>query len=109
MKRVACSLSIRLSRAGLVRSGGAECFLADRADPRLGRRDDVASHELDQALIERLHADRLTGLDGRVHLRNLVLANQVTDGGRADHDLVGSDASLAVFGLDERLRNYGDE
>src|SRR5688572_24582086 len=41
-----------------------------------------------QALVERLHAVLLAGLDRRVHLRDLVLADQVADGRGGHHDLV---------------------
>src|SRR5205823_2797846 len=40
----------------------AEQFLVHRALPRFRRLHEVSPDELDQALIERLHADRLTGL-----------------------------------------------
>src|SRR6187551_3309124 len=61
MNRVACSRSMNRLRFDALRasalSGGAERFLAYRTHPRLGGRDDVTAHELDQVLIERLHAD----------------------------------------------------
>src|SRR5689334_22066745 len=82
----------------------AEEVLVHRALARLGVGHDVAPHELGQALIERLHADGLARLDRRVHLRDLVLANQVADSRGADHDLVCRDAALAVLGLQQRLR-----
>ena len=53
--------------------------------------------------------DRLAGLDRRVHLGDLVLADQVADGRRADHDLVRRDAALAVLGLQQRLRDHGHQ
>ena len=37
----------------------------------------------------------LAGLDGRIHLRDLALADQVADRRRADHDLVRGDAAAA--------------
>src|SRR5215472_5572156 len=74
----------------------ARLFLADLAP----------GDELGQALIERLHALRAAGLDGRVHLRDLALADQVTDRRRADHDLVRGDAPAAVL-LQQRLRDDG--
>ena len=59
---------------------------------------------LRQALVERLHALPLAGLDRRVHLRDLVLADQVADGRGRDHDLVRSDAAAAKS-LQQRLRD----
>src|SRR6185312_17383736 len=90
MKRVACSRSIvvlRFARDSR-RSRRAERLLAHRAHPCLGRGNHVAADEVDQALVERLHAERLARLDRRVHLGHLVFADQVADGRRADHDLV---------------------
>jgi hypothetical protein len=52
-----------------------------------------------EVLVERLHAELRTGLDRGVHLRDLVLADQVPDRGRADHDLVRRDAACAVLGF----------
>ena len=71
-----------------------------------GGRDDVALDQLLQVLVEGLHAVLLAGLDRRVHLRDLVLADQVADGGRADHDLVRGHATGAVLGLEQRLRDH---
>src|SRR5690606_37963865 len=45
--------------------------------------------------VEGLHAQRAAGLDRRVHLRHLVLADQVTDRRGADHDLVGGHPAAA--------------
>src|SRR5579859_7606054 len=59
-------------------------------------------HQLRQALVEGLHALRAAGLDRGVHLGDLALADQVTDGRRADHDLVRGDTPAAVL-LQERL------
>ena len=42
---------------------------------------------------------RLAGLDRRIHLRDLVLADQVADRRRADHDLVRRHPASAVLGL----------
>src|SRR5690348_9742652 len=109
MKRVARSLSIAMLPVGGRLSGRAEQFLVDRARPRLGRGDRVATDEVDEALVERLHAERLSCLDRRIHLRDLVLADQVTDRRRADHDLVRRDAALPVLRLDQRLRDDRDE
>ncbi len=47
------------------------------------------------------------GLDRRVHLRDLVLADQVADRRRADHDLVRGAAPGSVLGLEKRLRDDG--
>ena len=89
-----------------VRRQPCEQFLVDCAVARLGDVDEVAAHQLDQALVERLHADRLRRLDRRVHLRDLAFADQVADRRRADHDLVRRDAALAVLGLHQRLRDH---
>src|SRR6185437_13527290 len=73
---------------------------------RFGDRDEVAFDEVLQVLVERLHAERLPGLDRGVHLRHLRLADEVADGGRADHDLVRRDAPAPVLGLAQRLRDH---
>src|SRR5690606_40551973 len=52
-------------------------------------RDYAALDQGLQVLVERHHAVLLAGLDRRVHLRDLVLADQVADGGHADHDFPG--------------------
>src|SRR5688572_11214668 len=57
-----------------------------------------------EALVERLHAVLLAGLDRRIHLRDLGLADQVPDGRVADHDLVRGRAAAAFF-LQQRLRD----
>src|SRR5690606_36201262 len=53
---------------------------------RLRARDQAALDQVLQMLVEGHHAVLLAGLDRRVHLRALVLADQVSDGGDADHD-----------------------
>src|SRR4051794_16186353 len=80
-----------------------ERVLVRRACARFVDRDHVALHELEHALVERLHAELLSGLDRRIHLRDLVFAYEVTNGGRAEHDLVRGHPSLPVLRLDERL------
>src|SRR5512139_1472234 len=57
-----------------------------RVLPRLADRHDIAANEFEQRLVQRLHAELLAGLDHRVHLCDLVLADQVADGRRAHHD-----------------------
>src|SRR3569832_10879 len=64
---------------------------------RLLLADHAATHEVLQTLIEGLHADVLAGLDRRIHLRNFCLADQVANGGRADHDLVRGRAAAAAL------------
>ena len=54
-------------------------------------------HQALQALVQGLHAQGAAGLDGGVHLRHLVLPDQVPDRRGADHDLVGGDPPAAVF------------
>lgn len=70
-----------------------------------GARNDVAPHQVGQTLVEGLHAHTLAGLDGGIHLGDLVLADEVADGRRADHDLVGRHAPGAVLGLQQGLRD----
>src|SRR5512139_4244931 len=83
--------------AFIVQSSTQEGVLVLRRVARDGRRNDVALDQVLQVLVERLHADVAAGLDRRVHLRDLVLADQVADGGGADHDLVRGDAAGAVL------------
>src|SRR5450432_1185598 len=73
------------------------------------RGDDITPHQVGEVLVERLHADRVAGLDRRIHLRDLALADQVADRRRAQHDLVRRDPPAAVLGLAERLRNDADQ
>src|SRR5512134_131533 len=80
-----------------------EVVLVGGLAARLVHGDDVAPDQIRQVLVERLHAEALAGLDRGVHLRHLVLADQVPDRGRADHDLVRGDAASAVLGLAQRL------
>src|SRR3989344_1438421 len=74
--------------------------------------DDALGHQRFQAGIQGLHTQRATGLNGRVHLRHLVLADQVTDGRGAYHDFVGrhtTTADLLQQGLrDNRLQRFGE-
>src|SRR5688572_33241747 len=74
------------SKSVLVGSLVARFFLADHS---LG-------DELGKALIQGLHALLGTGLDGGVHLRDLAFADEVSDGGRADHDFMRRDTATAV-------------
>src|SRR5690606_19732989 len=53
--------------------------------------DQAALDQVLQILVQRHHAHLLTGLDRRIHLRHLVLADQVADGRSGDHDLVRGD------------------
>jgi hypothetical protein len=48
-----------------------------------------------QAHVQRLHPQRSTRLNRRIHLRHLVLTDQVTDRRRADHDLVRRHSAAA--------------
>src|SRR5690606_23044257 len=50
---------------------------------RLRARDQAALDQVLQVLVEGHHAVLLAGLDRRIHLRDLVLADQVADGGDA--------------------------
>src|SRR5213078_799212 len=72
---------------------------------RLFRADDALGDQVGEALVEGLHALGAAGLDGGIHLRDLALADQVTDRRGADHDLVCRDAAAGVL-LHERLRDH---
>src|SRR5579863_3031401 len=69
-----------------------QCVLVLRLVARLFLTHDTLGDQLRQALVEGLHALRAAGLDGGVHLRDLALADEVTDRRRADHYLVRRDA-----------------
>src|SRR5882672_1533253 len=79
MNLVACSRSMLSSAKWLASAGSStrEIILVRRLAARLAGRDHVATHQLRQILVERLHADILAGLDRRVHLRDLVLADEI--------------------------------
>src|SRR5690606_36231842 len=72
---------------------------------RMLARDHAALDQVLQVLVESHHAVLLAGLDRRVHLRDLVLADQVADGGDADHDFPGRRAPAADL-LQQRLRDH---
>src|SRR5581483_7357662 len=82
-----------------------EYLLALGAPDRFLTRDLAAPHQVLQALVERLHAVLLASLDRGIHLRDLVLADQVADRGNADHDFMRGDAAAADL-LQQRLRNH---
>src|SRR3990172_5614622 len=113
MNLVACSRSITCLLVPVEVPLAGERVLVSRLAARFGRGNDISLHKVLQILIERLHAELLAGLDGRVHLRHLGLADEVVDGRSADHDLVRGDAPGAVLGLqqslrDDRLQGRGD-
>src|SRR5512139_815463 len=92
--------------AFIVQSSTRECVFVLRRVARHCRGNDVALDQVLQVLVERLHADIAAGLDGGIHLGDLAFADQVADGGGADHDLVRGDAAAAVLGFQERLRDH---
>lgn len=51
-------------------------------------RDNAFLNQFLEALVHRLHAQSLAGLDSRVHLRHLVLADKITNSRGAAHDFV---------------------
>ena len=79
--------------------------LVRRRRARLGhlRRDPPRPHERRQRRVHRLHAVRASGLDRRVDLVRLALADLIADRGRGDQDLARGAAAGAVGGRDERL------
>src|SRR5689334_4224460 len=106
MNLVACSRSMLSSAKCVDPPSAREIVLVGRFPARLASRDHVAPHQFLEILVERLHAEGLAGLDRRVHLRDLVLADQIADRRRSDHDLVRRDAPGAVLGLAQRLRDH---
>src|SRR5690606_2509783 len=76
-----------------------------RVFPGLLARDHAALDQVLQVLVEGHHAVLLAGLDRRIHLRHLVLADQVADGGDAHHDFPGRGAASADA-LEQRLRDH---
>src|SRR5437667_2353796 len=103
MNFIACSRSIFAFLDPQVPKSAGKIVLVGSLAARLGRGDDVAPHQFLQVLVECLHAELLPRLDGGVHLRDLVLADEVADRGRADHDLVRGDPPSPVLGLAQRL------
>src|SRR5207247_10951720 len=99
MNLIACSRSIFAFLDPQVPRSAGKVVLVGGLASRLGRGDDVAPHQFLQVLVEGLHAVLLPRLDGGVHLRDLVLADEVADRRRADHDLVRGDPASAVLGL----------
>src|SRR5512135_2797592 len=78
--------SIRRSRswtvfsAFIVQASTQECIFVLRRGTRGCGGDHIALDQILQVLVERLHAQIAARLNGRVHLRHLVLADQVADG-----------------------------
>src|SRR6266850_1510009 len=105
MNLIACSRSIFAFLKPQAGKSAWEVVLVRGLAARLGRGDDIAPHQFLQVLVEGLHAKLLPRLDGGVHLRDLVLADEVADRRRADHDLVRGDPASAVLGLAQRLRD----
>src|SRR5664279_1932328 len=106
----AWSRSMRVLGSGPTRASSAGEVLGElRLAARLGGRHEIAADEVGEVLVERLHTQAVAGLDRRVHLRDLVLADEVSDRRRAEHDLVRRYAAGAVLGLAERLRDDADE
>src|SRR3954453_12647984 len=66
-------------------------------------RDLPGADQLDERGIHRLHAVRAAGLQRRVDLMGLALANQVADRGGRDEHLAGHDAPAPVGGREELL------
>src|SRR5690606_37587202 len=73
--------------------------------PGLLARDQATLDQVLQVLVQGHHAVLLAGLDRRVHLRHLVLADQVADGRGADHDFPGRGTPSADL-LQQRLRDH---
>src|SRR6478736_6484431 len=67
-------------------------------------RDHAALDQVLQVLVEGHHPVRAAGLDRRIHLRDLVLADEVADGRDADHDFPRRGTTAAHF-LQQRLRD----
>ena len=76
----------RLFRLSLAREG----VLVGGLATGLGSRNNIAPYQFEQILVKRLHAELRTGLDRRIHLRDLVFTDQVTDRRGADHDFMRS-------------------
>ncbi len=62
--------------------------------------------ELQQVLVEQLHAELFAGLNRRVDTERLVFADQVGDGGRDHHELVGGDHAVGIHSRAQRLRQH---
>src|ERR1044071_6995246 len=97
---IACSRSTTTLRV----CAASERLFVLRSEACFFLRHDSLLQQLLQALVERQHAVLLSGLDRGIHLRDLALADQVADRGRADHDLVRGDAA-AADALEQRLRD----
>src|SRR3954468_16424681 len=91
---------------GSTRAAEQAAQLVRRAGPGFGQLagDHVATDELGQRSVHRLHAEAGTGLDRRVDLVGLAFANQVADRRRRNEHLCGKHAALAVGGRQQLLR-----
>src|SRR5262245_29416010 len=104
MSRAAWSRSI----STLLLESSSEAVFVGGLRTRLVAVHDPALNEVRQTLVQRLHAGGLAGLDRRVHLRDLALADEIADRRGADHDLVRRHAAAAVF-LQQGLGNDGPQ
>src|SRR3954451_11821627 len=79
--------------------------LLGRAGPGLGQlaADLLAADEVGERRVHRLHAVGPAGLERRVDLVALALADQVAHGRRGDEHLAGADTALAVDGRQQLL------
>src|SRR4029453_5836195 len=80
-----------------------ELGLVDALVVRLVGTDPALLENAHDRVIERHHAELLTGLDGRRDLHGLAFADQVANGGGADQDLQRGAAALLVHALEEVL------
>src|SRR4051812_25909509 len=94
--------------------GGCESVALKEAEQLVGParaghgdllRDDPARDEVDERLLEGLHAAAGIGLHDRVDLLDLRLADEVPDSVVGEQDLEGGHAPLAVHSRKERLRD----
>src|SRR5262245_41907550 len=102
-------LASRIGQSGVAIGLGArpyrplirERLLVDRGPARIRHGNDVLPDQFLQFLIECLHAEVPAGLDRPIHPCNLVLVDEVADGGRADQDFVRGDTARAVLGPEQ--------
>ena len=64
--------------------------------------------EIQQVLVEKLHAELFAGLDGRVDAEGFVFADEVGNGGGIEHEFVGGDHAFDIDPGQEGLGEHGE-
>src|SRR5207247_1590405 len=87
---------------------GGQLLRLGRPQQHLFLLDNPVLPQFEEVLVEQEHAVLAAGLDAGVDAVRLVLADEVLDGGRDHHHLVGGDQPLRLF-RQKGLRQHSDQ